>query len=113
MFSPGFGVLRFPLGPTTNITAFPGRSDFAERILDRTQGIGFKTRLRDQTVWNALGADDFAADEGPQSSSRKRRSHHHLKRMKNGQKVFSDFGGRVIGETQTDSETPPSPFSLR
>ncbi|MGP0629915.1 hypothetical protein ACTRW9_09410 [Nitrospina sp. 32_T5] len=113
VFSPGFGVLRFPLGPTTNITAFPGRSDFSERILDRTQGIGFKTRLRDQTVWHILGPDDFAADQAPQSSNKKRRSHHHLKRMKNGQKVFSDFGGRVIGETQTDSEAPPSPFSLR
>lgn len=113
VFSPGFGVLRFPLGTTTNITAFPGRSDFAQRILDQTQGIGFKTRIRDQNVWSNLDVGDFALKKEGPATKTEHRSHHHLKRMKNGRKVFSDYGGRVIGGPQMETGSAASSFSLR
>ncbi|CAI2717270.1 hypothetical protein [Nitrospina watsonii] len=110
---PGFGVFQPLFGVSTNVTAFPGRSDFSQRILDKTQGIAFKSNFRDQNAWTHLDAEAFGGRDDVLNKQSPPRSHHYLKRMKDGKQVFSDYGGRVIGHGKSGPQAPPSPFSLR
>lgn len=110
---PGFGVFQPPFGVSINVTAFPGRSDFSQRILDKTQGIAFKNNFRDQNVWTHLDAEAFGGRDDVRNKQSPPRSHRYLKRMKDGKKVFSDYGGRVVGHGKSGPQSRPSPFSLR
>lgn len=96
VLTPGFGVFRPGFIPfSAGSTPFTGRSDFAQRMFEKTQSILFKRDLpRTGHTFSSVEGSFKATD--PHSARKPIRSHRDLKRMKGGKLVFSDYGGRIV-----------------